>query len=210
MRSVFITLEGGEGSGKTTQAALLKEAFARAGLTAVFTREPGGGKSGDAIRSLLLEGAGDKWHPTTELLLFQAARVEHVERMIRPALLRGEHVVCDRFLHSSLVYQGHARGLGQGYIQALHNLTLGQFLPDITLYIDIEPSLGLERANRRRGVETRFEGLAIDFHESVRSGFLALAKAEPQRMMVIDGSLAIEAVHEHVKDTLRNMIGIDL
>lgn len=195
MSAYFISLEGGEGSGKTTQVTLLKSAFEKAGIAAVFTREPGGGPGAEAIRELLLTGAGDKWSSITETLLFQAARTEHVERVIRPALARGEVVVCDRFVDSTIVYQGKARGLGADYIRALHLLTLGDFKPDLTLYIDIAPETGLKRAGERKGTETRFESLDLQFHESVRAGFLALAKAEPQRVVKIDGAQSKETVH---------------
>lgn len=209
MKPLFVTFEGGEGSGKTTQMALLKQYCEQAGMTAVFTREPGGGAGGDAIRSLLLEGAGDKWHPVTELLLFQAARVEHVERVIRPALAQGAHVFCDRFLDSTLVYQGYARGLGMAYSEALHRLTLGDFQPDMTFYIDIDPAIGLARAGKRQGRETRFEALPQEFHYAVRRGFLALAKAQPQRMIVIDGAPSQEVVHQSVMSALRVSIQME-
>lgn len=202
MKARFISLEGGEGSGKTTQATLLKAAFDAAGIPALFTREPGGGEGGDSIRRLLLTGAVDKWHVITELLLFQAARVEHVERVIRPALARGETVICDRFLDSTLVYQGYARGLGVEFIRTLHRLTLGDIHPDKTLYIDIAPEEGLKRAGARRGDETRFENMDMPFHRAVREGFLSLAQAEPERIQIIDGTRSKEEVLKQLSAAL--------
>lgn len=210
MTAHFISFEGGEGSGKTTQCALLKTAFMKAGIKATFTREPGGGQGADAIRELLLTGAGDKWHPVTESLLFQAARTEHVARVVRPALERGETVVCDRFLDSTLVYQGIARGLGMEFIRSLHLLSLGSFMPDITIYIDIDPETGLKRAGERKGRETRFESLDMDFHVKVQNGFLALAKAEPGRFIVIDGAGDKDRVHESVVVALTKTLGLKL
>lgn len=208
MSGFFISLEGGEGSGKTTQLAMLREAFASAGINAVFTREPGGCSGAEAIRELLLNGAGDKWLPVTEMLLFQAARVEHVSRLIKPALDSGKHVVCDRFFDSTAVYQGVARGLGIGYMHSLHHLALGNFMPNLTIFIDINAEDGLERAASRRGNETRFESLDISFHRSVREGFLQLARSEPQRMIVVDGKPAREQVHAQILAAMQGRLGL--
>lgn len=210
MKGFFISLEGGEGSGKTTQLALLKDAFVKAGKEAVFTREPGGCPEAEAIRTLLLTGAGDKWQPLTETLLFQAARVEHVQRLIKPSLEARKHVVSDRFFDSTCVYQGHARGLGIDYMKALHKLTVGDFTPDLTIYIDIKPEDGLKRANSRQGNETRFESLDISFHHKVREGFLQAAGKEPQRFEVIDGAQAKEQVHTQILAALNKRLGLKL
>ncbi len=210
MKGAFISLEGGEGSGKTTQVSLLKDAFAKAGIDAVFTREPGGCVQADAIRTLLLTGAGDKWQPLTETLLFQAARVEHVQRVIKPALAGGRHVISDRFFDSTRVYQGHARGLGVAYMHALHQITVGDFTPDLTIYIDIRPEDGLKRANSRQGNETRFESLDISFHHKVREGFLQSAGNEPQRFAVVDGGQAKEQVCTQIFAALDTKLGLKL
>lgn len=210
MKGFFISLEGGEGSGKTTQIALLKDAFAKAKKDAVFTREPGGCPEAEAIRKLLLTGAGDKWQPLTETLLFQAARVEHVQRLIKPSLEAGKHVISDRFFDSTCVYQGHARGLGVTYMKALHQLTVGDFTPDLTIYVDIKPEDGLKRASSRQGNETRFESLDISFHHKVREGFMQAAASEPQRFAVIDGAQAKEQVHAQIRAALDQRLGLKL
>lgn len=210
MKGFFISLEGGEGSGKTTQLALLKDAFAKAKKDAVFTREPGGCPEAEAIRTLLLTGAGDKWQPLTEALLFQAARIEHVQRLIKPSLEAGKHVISDRFFDSTCVYQGHARGLGVAYMKALHQLTVGGFNPDLTIYIDITPEDGLKRASSRQGNETRFESLDISFHHKVREGFMQAAASEPQRFAVIDGAQTKEQVHAQIRAAMDKRLGLKL
>jgi len=202
MRGIFITFEGGEGSGKTTQIKLLEKHFQEKGRKCLVTREPGGSKGGDAIRQLLLTGAGDKWNPMTETLLFQAARVEHVETLIKPALARGEVVICDRFLDSTLVYQGIAKGLGVEFVNRLSELTIGSFVPDLTVLLDIDPQIGLSRAKNRAGDETRFENMDISFHNKVREGFLFLARKDPQRYAIIDAVQPEKEVHAAVLKSL--------
>jgi dTMP kinase len=198
VKGYFISFEGGEGSGKTTQIRKLFDAFTAAGRKCIVTREPGGSPSAEAIRKLLLTGSTDKWNAVAETLLFQAARVEHVENVIRPALARGEIVLCDRFVDSTIVYQGIGKGLGVEYIRELHRLTLGGLMPDVTLLFDIDPKEGLKRAGSRAGNETRFENMDIAFHRSVREGFLMLAKAEPQRFAIIDAGKSMEEVAQAV------------
>ncbi len=194
MSGTFITFEGGEGSGKTTQINLLEKYLCDSGRKCLLTREPGGSAGGDAIRQLLLTGAADKWHPVSETLLFQAARVEHVETLIKPALARGEIVLCDRFLDSTLVYQGISKGLGMEYVRQLYRLTLGNFMPDFTIILDIDPQIGVSRAKRRSGNETRFEHMEMEFHRKVREGFLALAVVNPGRYIVINANQSLEEV----------------
>jgi dTMP kinase len=207
MTGLLITLEGGEGSGKTTQIQLLEKAFKATGRKCLITREPGGSNEAEAIRQLLLAGSADKWHPVAETLLFQAARVEHVERVILPELAKGAIILCDRFLDSTIVYQGISKGLGADYIKQLHQLTLGTMEADMTFILDIDPKIGLERAKSRMGTETRFENMDIEFHQNVREGFLAIARAEPKRCYVVDANQKPELVHtsilHHLKLTLR-------
>lgn len=210
MSGWFITLEGGEGSGKTTQARLLADAFRKAGYRTLLTREPGGSDGGDAIRKLLLTGNADKWHPVTEALLFQAARVQHVHQLIKPALARGEVVICDRFLDSSIVYQGVAHGLGIEFVQSLHLMSLGDFMPDLTLYIDISVEIGLERAKGREGEETRFESMDIEFHNKVRNGFLNRISRRPETMLLIDGKSSIEKVQLNILENIQTRLGLKL
>lgn len=202
MTGLFITFEGGEGSGKSTQIQLLHKYLAASGKKCLVTREPGGSTGSEAVRELLLTGSGDKWNPVAETLLFQAARVEHVERVIKPALQRGEVVLCDRFLDSTIIYQGLGKGLGTEYIRQLHQLTLGNFWPDFTLILDIDPKIGVGRAKRRAGKETRFENMDMKFHNSVRKGFLALAENNPARYIVINAARSVESVHKSIVDTL--------
>ena len=197
-RGLFITLEGGEGSGKTTQIGLLAEAMNKAGYPSILTREPGGTDSAEKIRELLVTGAADRWDAISETLLFQAARVEHVQRLILPALTAGKSVICDRFLDSTRVYQGIGKGLSSEWVKRLHAMTLGNLQPDLTLMLDIAVETGMKRAAARKGNETRFEGMATAFHESVRQGFLDIAKAEPGRCVVVNAAQSVEAVHQTI------------
>ena len=197
MAGVFLSFEGIDGSGKSTQARLLAEALRARGLTVTLTREPGGSAGAEEIRRLVLEGAADRWSTETELLLFTAARRDHLEKTIRPALARGEVVICDRFADSSRIYQGLTRGDLRATVDSLHSLMIG-VEPDLTFLIDIDPGLGLQRAIARAGSEMRFEGMGLGFLEKARAGFLALATAAPQRFRIIDGTGAAEDVAQAV------------
>lgn len=194
MAGKFITLEGGEGAGKTTLIEGLKGALERDGLTVVKTREPGGTPNAEAIRELLLSGDVERWSPVSEALLFYAARVDHVERVIRPAIERGDWVLCDRFADSTRAYQGAAGGTDPSRLAALHKVALDSFEPDLTLIVDIDPSVGLERTWARGEKETRFEAKGSVFHERLRQAFLEIAAAEPERCAVIDGEQPANAV----------------
>lgn len=190
----FIALEGIEGCGKSTQAKRLYERLRTGGIDAVHTFEPGGTPAAAALRALLLDPAC-AWQPMSELLLFTAARLEHAERVIRPALAAGRWVVCDRSLLSTLVYQGIARGLGEEAVMRLHRLALGNFEPDRVIVLDLPAEAGLARAKTRAGQEAdRFHEEALAFHQRVRQGFLTLAARDPQRITVIDASGDAEAV----------------
>lgn len=210
MTARFITFEGGEGGGKSTQVALLTEAFAKSGLGVMKTREPGGSQGAEAIRDLLVNGAIDKWDPVCETLLFYAARMDHVTRLIRPALEAGQFVICDRFTDSTVVYQGVGKKLGEGYVQSLQHLTLGSFMPDLTFILDMDPAEGLRRADARRGGENRFESMDVDFHHAVRAGFLRLAKEEPTRFVVLDAAQPIEVVRTQVIAAVNERLGLKL
>jgi dTMP kinase len=188
----FITIEGGEGAGKSTQIARLVSRLEAAGRTVLRTREPGGSPGAEAIRNLVVTGAGDRWDGVTEALLMFAARRDHMRATVWPALERGDWVVSDRFADSSMAYQGHARGLGPDKIAALYAWTLGDFRPDLTLILDLPVEIGLGRARARAGAEQRFEGLDVDFHRRIAAGFHAIAAAEPQRCRLIDGSGTID------------------
>ena len=184
---MFISFEGIDGSGKSTQARRLAGALAERGTETVLTREPGGSPGAEEIRRLLVEGGSERWSPETELLLFTAARRDHLERLIRPALARGVWVVTDRFADSTRVYQGAARAEQRALVDDLHRLMIG-IEPDLTFVIDIDPEISLRRGQARGGNEDRFEGMGLDFQRRLRDGFRALADEAPQRIRLIDGS----------------------
>lgn len=190
----FITLEGGEGTGKSTLAAGLEAALVQRGIGVERTREPGGTPGAEEIRRLLVEGSGDRWQPMSEALLLYAARHDHVERRIRPALAAGRWVICDRFFDSTTAYQGAAGGVDRATLDQLRVLALGDFAPDLTLVLDLDPELGLGRAGSRGGHEQRFEGKGLAFHQRLREGFLDVARAEPERCAVIDAGLPVASV----------------
>lgn len=190
----FITLEGGEGAGKSTQARRLAERLAARGRAAVVTREPGGSPGAETIRELLVTGGVDRWSPVTETLLMYAARRDHIERTIAPALGAGQWVVCDRFADSTRAYQGAGGGASGSLIQALERHVLGETRPDLTLILDLPVELGLARAAQRPGAETRFEAKGAAFHQRLRDGFLAIARVERDRCVVIDAAQDVDAV----------------
>ncbi len=193
MPGIFITLEGIDGSGKSTQARLLADALLADGRDVVFTREPGGSPGAEEIRRLLVEGDPGRWSAETEILLFFAARRDHVERTILPALGRGAIVICDRFTDSTRIYQGTARADLRETVDALHNLMI-PIDPDHTLIIDMDADAALARGLARKSGEDRFEDLGADFARRTREGYLQLAKDYPDRCHLIDGNRGIEAV----------------
>ena len=193
----FLSLEGVDGSGKSTQARLLATALRGLGHQVTLTREPGGSPGAEEIRRLLLEGDPDRWSAETEILLFTAARRDHLEKTIRPALARGDVVITDRFADSTRMYQGISRGdLGET-VDRLHAMMIG-VEPDLTLLIDIDPALGHARAQARSGPEMRFESMGLPLQQAMRAGFLALAGANPGRFRVVDGAGSSEQVAERV------------
>jgi dTMP kinase len=208
-RGRLITIEGGEGAGKSTQAPLLLAALQSAGIAAIGTREPGGSPGAEAIRQLLLEGDGERWDATSEALLLTAARRDHVAQLIEPALAREEWVVCDRFVDSTLAYQGYGRGLPAADIAMLHRWALGDFAPDLTLILDLPAEIG--RARIAAGVRgDRFERLEIAFHERVRRGFREIVAAEPARCVLIDATADPAAVHRAVLAAVAERFGMKL
>jgi dTMP kinase len=193
-RGRFITLEGGEGAGKSTQIARLADALRRAGLTVRTTREPGGSPAAETIRKLLVEGEPGRWQPMTEALLHFAARKEHLETVVLPALAAGEWVISDRFADSTMAYQGYGHRLGRAPIAALYQAVVGDFAPDLTLILDLPVDAGLARTGGRGHAEDRYERMDRAFHERVRTGFLEIARAEPQRCVVVDATGNLERV----------------
>lgn len=202
-RTRFISLEGGEGSGKSTQCKLLAEWLRGLGHDVVLTREPGGTPGAEEIRALLVQGEAGRWEPMTEALLHFAARRDHVGKVIRPALGRGAWVVSDRFFDSTLAYQGYGHGLGAAPIALLRKLVLDDFAPGLTLLLDLPIEVGLERAGRRRSADARYESMGEAFHRRVRDGFHAIAAAEPERVAVIDATRPLEAVADAVREQVR-------
>lgn len=207
---VFISFEGGEGGGKSTQLKLLVSAFEKASIPFIATREPGGTIGAEKIRSLVVEEKGENWSALSETLLFNAARVEHVERVIKPALYERKTVICDRFFDSTLIYQGIGKGLGEAYVKGLHNFIFGNFMPSLTVILDIDPEIGLKRASDRNHNETKFENLDIEFHRKIRSGFLAIAEKDPQRCAVFNANQKKEVLHRQIIDTIKTRCGIVL
>ena len=193
----FLSFEGIDGCGKSTQAKLLAAHFAAELQDVVRTREPGGSIGAEAIRGLLLTGATDKWSAETELLLFTAARRDHFEKTIEPALLAGKMVICDRFADSTRVYQGATRGDLRSKVDQLHATMIGRE-PDLTLIIDVDPRVALTRGLARNSGEDRFEDFGLEFQEKLRAGFLKLAEEYPQRCYLVDGNRPTEDVFQDV------------
>jgi len=201
--SLFITFEGGEGSGKTTVIASLKRLLRSHRIPIVATKEPGGTEIGDAIRAVLLEPRYTSFNPTTELLLYLASRKQHLEEIIKPALAEGKVVICDRYEDSSLAYQGHARGLGVDRIVSLSRAAGIDLKPDVTFLLDLRPEIGLERAMGRSFEEiTRFENERMLFHKKVREGYLKLQREERQRFHIVDAERPLELVVEEVEQAV--------
>ncbi|MBN8197292.1 MULTISPECIES: dTMP kinase [Thalassospira] len=207
---LFISFEGGEGSGKSTQIRCLEKWFRNQGRDVVVTREPGGSPGAEEIRTLLLTGDPGRWDAVTEALLMFASRRDHVERTIRPALAEGKVVLCDRFADSSVAYQGYGHGLGADYIRNLWQLAIDGFKPDITLIFDLPIEIGLERAGARfanvSAAEDRFERMGLEFHQRLRDGFREIAAAEPERCCVVDALGDIDDVTARVIETVKNRI----
>lgn len=211
MAGLFITLEGGEGSGKSTQARLLKRWLSDVfpGREILVTREPGGTEQAEEIRAILVNGAADKLSVQTEALLMIAARTEHVQKIIQPALLRDAIVICDRFSDSTLVYQGLAQGKDIDLLRSIHEFGFSDLRPDLTFVLDVPPEQGLKRAEDRlqiNNAESRFEDKGLAFHRRVRDGFIELAAQDPQRFVIIDASGTAEQTDEQVRQQISNRL----
>ena len=199
-RGHFITLEGGEGTGKSTQIRLMEESLRKKGVDVLLTREPGGSPAAEEIRNILLSGSVEKWDSVSEVLLFSAARRNHLTEVIWPALKQGTWVISDRFADSTMAYQGYGRAdnlLKKEDIQSLYRLIAGDFEPDLTILLDIEPEKGLLRV-KSRGDENRLDKMDLSFHHNLRNAFLDIARENPNRFCVVDASQSIEFVHKEI------------
>jgi dTMP kinase len=208
MRGKFITFEGGEGTGKSTQAAMLAQRLESLGIPVQRTREPGGSPGAEIIRHVLLSGAAKPLGTDVEAMLFAAARDDHVQCTIRPALENGKWVICDRFADSTRVYQGILGKVDQRIIKVLERVSIGEVAPDLTVILDVPVALGIERARERRGAAEpdRFEAESAEFHQQLRDGFLSIAAKEPDRCVVIDASSAKEDVTNAIWGTVQSRL----
>ena len=204
----FITFEGGEGGGKSTQTRLLQDALASNGIESILTREPGGSAGAEEIRELIVTGSPDRWDPLTELCLLYAARRDHWLKVIKPKLEHGIWVISDRFADSSIVYQGYAGDIDIDTVLNIHNVVLGEVWPDLTIVLDLPPELGLERSYKRdtanNSKDTRFEKRELHFHNLLREGFQYLHSKSPDRICVIDGTKTIKEVEIEVFSIIKN------
>ncbi|MEK9794803.1 MAG: dTMP kinase [Hyphomicrobiales bacterium] len=195
-KGFFITFEGGEGSGKTTQSELLYNNLKQKGLNVTRTREPGGTILAESIREILLKGEKDKMSSLTELYLFSAARRDHIDNVIAPSLKNNEIVICDRFIDSTTAYQGYAGNIDLNLINSINNFTIGSIIPNITYIFDIDPNIGLKRSINTTSEEIRFEEKDIGYHKKIRSGFLEIAKNNSDRCIVIDAEQELKKIEE--------------
>ena len=205
-RGKFIALEGGEGAGKSTQARLLAEALRLRGIDVVTTREPGGTPGAEAIRELLLTLEGEGWNPRAEALLFAAARSDHVERLIQPALAQGQWVICDRFLDSSRAYQGGGGGLSDADLLELHRIGSGGLLPDLTLLMEVPPAIAAERLAARQAGDDRIEAKGAAYHARVGHAFVRFADSDPQRFARIQADGSREDTHAAIMTMLTPLL----
>ncbi|GAB3131259.1 dTMP kinase [Novispirillum itersonii] len=202
MRGRFITFEGGEGAGKSTQISFLAAALEAQGLPVLQTREPGGSPGAEEIRGLLVRGEAGRWDGVSETLLLYAARRNHLQTVILPALEQGRWVLCDRFNDSTLAYQGYGRGLAMDWLDSLYQAVSEGLQPDLTLYIDVPVEVGLARAGRRGDDENRFEGLADSFHLKIRRGFQEIVRNNPDRCATIDGMGSVDEIRRVILETV--------
>ena len=206
MNNLFITFEGGDGSGKSTQVNLLKDYLDNLNFETIKTREPGGTPSAEILRDLLTTGEVEKWTPMSEALLMWASRYEHLIQVIEPALNSGKNVICDRFYDSTYAYQGVAHNLGIDKMEKLKKIIIGDIEPDVTFVLDIDPKVGLKRSLNRPNQENRFESYNIDFHNKIRSAFLEIAKKNKNRCVVVDASLNEQEINNLIITVIDNLI----
>ena len=206
----LITFEGGEGAGKSTQLQLLAASLSDRGLDVVKTREPGGCPAAEEVRKLLVEGPVDRWLPLSEAMLHSVARLEHLVRLVRPALAAGKWVLCDRFTDSTMAYQGYGHGLGPDPVETLRGLVTEGLAPDLTIILDLPVETGLGRAAQRADGGRRYEALDDDFHQRVRDAFLEIARREPQRCAVVDARRSEAEVASAVRALVAERLGVQL
>jgi dTMP kinase len=209
-KSGFIVLEGVDGAGKGVQSRMLHAAMEAAGLDVILTREPGGSPGAEQIRSLIVEGDVDRWDDMAELLLIYAARRSHIVQTIKPALDKGIWVIADRFADSSRAFQGVAGNLGLETVENIHREVVGDFAPDLTLILDLDPAISLDRAGARGGSEDRFEQKGLAYQQRVREGFCALAASTPDSRILVDGSGSIETVSNQIINSVNTHFGLAL
>ena len=207
-RGKFITLEGGEGAGKTTQIKSLKNWLNDRNIDVLTTREPGGSEGAEQIRDLLVNGDVARWDAMTETLLHFAARRDHVEKVVKPALEAGKWVISDRFADSTMAYQGYGHGLGIDQIQTIYDTILSSFNTDLTIILDLETEVGLSRAISRSGGEDRYERMDIEFHQRLRQGFLKIAKNAPDRCCVVDASGDADTVFDQIRTVVQDRLKV--
>lgn len=214
-KGLFVTFEGIEGSGKTTQIQMLDQRLREKGFQTVLTREPGGTKISDQIRAILLSPENKAMVPITELLLYAAARAQHVAEVVLPAVASGKIVLCDRYADATTAYQGAARKINTDYLAALHEMATNNLKPDLTLLLDMDSEAGLQRAKKRNidenltNKEDRFEQEALDFHRRVREGYLAIAKREPERFCIIDATAKIDEMQKNILTAVERLIKVN-
>ena len=208
MKGIFITFEGGEGSGKTTIIKRLAQELLEKGYTPVCTREPGGSKIAEGIRSIILDKANTEMDYMTEALLYAASRAQHLSEVVVPALNSGKLVICDRYLDSSLAYQGHARALGIDKVYDINLYATGGLLPHLTIFVDIPPQVGLDRIKSNNRDEDRLDKEKIDFHNLVHEGYLEVARRFPDRIKIVNGENSVDKVYSDVKAIVFDYLGL--
>lgn len=206
-KGIFITIEGPDGSGKTTILQMLAQNFEKEGYAVVATREPGGIDIAEQIRKVILDPENTAMDPRTEALLYAAARRQHLKEKVKPALEEGKIVLCDRFVDSSLAYQGHARGLGIDQVYSINEFAIENMMPVMTLYFDVAPEIGLERINKNKGREVnRLDMEKLEFHQKVREGYMMIAERFPDRIVKIDASKELEAVYKQAEGKIKELL----
>ena len=205
----FISFEGGEGVGKTTQVKLLKQSLINLGIKVVETREPGGSPSAELILELLVSGPVERWDPMSEAMLHFVSRRVHIKDIIKPALDRGDWVITDRFTDSTIAYQGFGQGVSSSQLTLMQDLAIGKFTPHITFILDLPADIGLARAASRKDEESRYEKMDLELHNRLREGFLSIAKKNPRRIKIIDASQPSENVAEHIWEELSGTFNLN-